>query len=196
MLTRADVDVDKVRDRIGIEIKDAFALGRLGVWGRLVTNRDAGKPLGETPPLRKIDHKYWHCAHFTYSFFDNTAGYAPHTYVGIGYSEPGYTDLRVNRAEAFAIWPLTSADTLKIIIGAGGDFETRKSSGLYTTNHTFSVCVQNSDQTKFVSNCKLYLNIANEKDHGRKDYFLEGPSPSILLRENSGRLLATKSQPQ
>jgi hypothetical protein len=53
--------------------------------------------------------------------------------------------------------------------------ETRRPAGLYMTNHTFSVCVENGNPTQFRSNCKLYLNIANQKDHGSKDYWLDGP---------------------
>lgn len=67
------------------------------------------------------------------------------------------------------------AKSLQILLGAGDHFESRQSAGLYQTNHTFSVCIENSDPTKFLSNCKLYLNIANEKAGDRKDYWLEGP---------------------
>jgi hypothetical protein len=56
-----------------------------------------------------------------------------------------------------------------------GEFETRKSAGLYSTDHAFSVCVENAHPTKFLSNCKLYLNIANPKDGERKDFLMEGP---------------------
>jgi hypothetical protein len=67
------------------------------------------------------------------------------------------------------------AERLQILTGTGDDFETRRPLGLYMTNHTFSVCVENGNPMKFLSNCKLYLNIADQKDHGSKDYLLEGP---------------------
>jgi hypothetical protein len=64
---------------------------------------------------------------------------------------------------------------LQILTGTGDDFETRRPAGLYMTNHTFSICVENCNPTQFRSNCKLYLNIANQKAHESKDYWLEGP---------------------
>lgn len=72
--------------------------------------------------------------------------------------------------------PLSAvAEGLQILTGKGDDFDTRRPAGLYMTNHTFSVCVENGDPTQFRSNCELYLNIANQTDHGSKDYWLDGP---------------------
>jgi hypothetical protein len=105
LLQRTDAEVGDTWDEVGSEVKDAFSLGRLSVWGRQVKH-GPGTILGERQSLRPISPNYWHVAHFTYSFFDNTAGDAPHTYVEDGHSEVTYTDLRVNRAQALTIWPL------------------------------------------------------------------------------------------
>jgi hypothetical protein len=94
---------------VGTRIRDEFATGRLKVWGRPVRD-DLGKMLGETPALCPIDPKYWYFSHFTFHFFDSTADGQPHTYVEPGHSEPDYTDLRVSREEALAIWPGEPAD--------------------------------------------------------------------------------------
>jgi hypothetical protein len=101
--------------------------------------------------------------------------------------------LAVGAAYAFVVWgipairrrrasaatgqaPLPAvAERLQILTGTEDDFETRRPAGLYMTDHTFSVCVENGNPTQFRSNCKLYLNIANQKDHGSKDYWLDGP---------------------
>jgi hypothetical protein len=66
-------------------------------------------------------------------------------------------------------------DALRIVFGASGPFETKKAAGLYKTNHTFAVAVENSHPARFISNCKLFLNIANENDGARQDYWLDGP---------------------
>jgi hypothetical protein len=108
LLQRTDDRVGDTWDEVGGDIKDALALSRLSIWGR-PEDHSVGKLLGERKALRKIDPNYWHFAHFTYSFFDSTAGDAPHTYVDPGHSEIAYTDLQINRAEALAIWPKGSA---------------------------------------------------------------------------------------
>jgi hypothetical protein len=91
-------------DATGHKIKDALALGRLKAWGRPIDHSGLGAMLGERNPPQKIKPTYWHFAHFTYHFFDDTSGNAPHTYVDQGHSEVEYTDLQVNRAEATSIW--------------------------------------------------------------------------------------------
>jgi hypothetical protein len=160
-------------DEIANGLKDKFSLGQLEVWGRPVDG--LGKMLGGRPALRRIDATYWHSAHFTYHFFDSTAEDAPHTYVDRLSNLPEYTDLRVNRAAAILVWPKQIKDSLQIIIGSGGEFETKQSAGLYKTMHTFNVCVRNGHPENFLSNCKFYLNIADPKDASRKDYLLAGP---------------------
>jgi hypothetical protein len=90
-------------ETVGNNLRDAFALNLVKVWGRPVTD-GIGKLLGERPVLRLIESGYWHSAHFTYAFFDDTAGGAPHTYTERDSGLPEYTDLQVNRAEALVAW--------------------------------------------------------------------------------------------
>jgi hypothetical protein len=82
--------------------------------------------LGEREALRLIEPSYWTMAFFTYSFFDSTAGDAPHTYLEVGRSGVEYTDLRVNRAEASFIWPLSTQNALQLELGSGDEFETSR----------------------------------------------------------------------
>jgi len=91
-------------NQIGNDIRDTFSIGRLRVWGRVV-DEGIGKLIGERQVLRLIEPEYWHSAHFTYMFFDETAGSAAHTYLEVNATQPVYTDLRVNRTEASMIWP-------------------------------------------------------------------------------------------
>jgi hypothetical protein len=104
LLVRVDEGVGDSWDEIGNDIRDHAALGQLKIWGRPVRN-GLGRMLGEREALRLIEPSYWTMAFFTYSFFDSTAGDAPHTYLEVGRSGVEYTDLRVNRAEASSIWP-------------------------------------------------------------------------------------------
>lgn len=90
-------------EKIGDDLRDAFGLNLVRVWGRPAGD-SLGKLFGERPTLRLIDPSYWHSAHFTYAFFDDTSGDAPHTYAERNSGSPEYTDLRVNRAEAMATW--------------------------------------------------------------------------------------------
>jgi hypothetical protein len=90
-------------ETIGNDLRDEFALNLVKVWGRPIGD-GIGKMLGERPVLRLIDSSYWHSAHFTFNFFDDTAGDAPHTYTEPHSNLPDYTDLRVNRAEAETTW--------------------------------------------------------------------------------------------
>ncbi len=70
---------------------------------------------------------------------------------------------------------LSSQNALQIILGSGGHYECRENSGRYMTHHVFSVGIKNVDRGNFLSNCKVYLNIANETGTERKDYLLDGP---------------------
>jgi hypothetical protein len=90
-------------DRVGNDLRDAFALNLIKVWGRPITD-GIGNLLGERQTLRLIDPAYWHSAYFTYHFFDETSGDAPHTYLERNSNLPEYTDLQVNRAEAILAW--------------------------------------------------------------------------------------------
>jgi hypothetical protein len=95
-------------ETIGGDLRDAFALNLIKVWGRPIGD-GIGRMLGERPVLRLIDSGYWHSAHFTYAFFDDTAGDAPHTYAERNSDLPEYTDLRVNRAETLTAWRHTAS---------------------------------------------------------------------------------------
>jgi hypothetical protein len=110
LLSRTDESVGDTWDNIGNDIKDHASLGRLKIWGRPIED-SLGKILGERPPLRRIDPSYWHSSHFTYHFFDSTAGDEPHTYVLRNSGLPEYTDLRVNRPEATALWSRSQTPT-------------------------------------------------------------------------------------
>ena len=89
-------------ERIGNDLRDAFALNLVRVWGRPIKS---GIGLGgDKPVLRLIDCGYWHSANFTYAFFDSTSGDAAHTSTEPNSGLPDYTDLRVNRAEALVAW--------------------------------------------------------------------------------------------
>jgi hypothetical protein len=104
LLSRTDEEVGDRWDEIGNDIRDQAAVGRLKIWGRTMP-RGADSVLGQRTTLRLIEQSYWTMAFFTYSFFDNTAGDVPHTYLEVGRSGVEYTDLRVNRAEALKLWP-------------------------------------------------------------------------------------------
>lgn len=104
LLSRTDDEVGNRWDEIGNDIRDQAALGRLKTWGRTMP-RGADSVLGQRTTLRLIEPSYWTMAFFTYSFFDNTAGDAPHTYLEVGRSGVEYTDLQVNRAEVLKLWP-------------------------------------------------------------------------------------------
>lgn len=134
-LSRTDDEVGDAWDKAGNEIRDQASLGRLKIWGRVV--RDGpDRILGQRQALRLIEPSYWTMAFFTYTFFDNTSGDAPHTYLEAGRSGAEYSDLQVNRAEALSIWP-SSRHALQIILGTGGDFENRKSQD-FTKRRTHS----------------------------------------------------------
>jgi hypothetical protein len=50
-------------ERVGNDLRDAFALNLVKVWGRPITG-GIGKLLGERQTLRLIDPSYWHSAYF------------------------------------------------------------------------------------------------------------------------------------
>lgn len=103
-LDRTDDRVDESWDKVGNDIRDQASLGHLKIWGRVVRN-GPDRILGQREALRLIEPSYWRTAFFTYSFFDNTAGDVPHTYLGLGQSGVLYTNLLVNRDEALSLWP-------------------------------------------------------------------------------------------
>jgi hypothetical protein len=103
-LTRTDDSVGDRWDQVGNDVRDRAALGALKIWGRAVRD-GVDTLLGQREALRLIEPSYWTTAFFTYSFFDSSAGDAPHTYLKYGLSGVEYTDLQVNRAEALRIWP-------------------------------------------------------------------------------------------
>jgi hypothetical protein len=50
--------------------------------------------------------------------------------------------------------------------------ETKVANGLYKTAHTFSVGVKNASQSHFLSNCKVYIDIADESGVTPKSYLI------------------------
>jgi hypothetical protein len=103
-LTRTDEAVGDRWDVVGDQIRDRAALGALKIWGRPVRD-GVDRLLGQREALRLIEAPYWTTSFFTYSFFDSTSGDAPHTYLQFGHSGEQYTDLQVNRKEAYRLWP-------------------------------------------------------------------------------------------
>jgi hypothetical protein len=104
LLERVDNGVGDVWDIVGNDIRDQASLGRLKIWGRVLRG-GVDRLLGQRETLRPVEPHYWTDAFFTYSFFNETAEDKPQTYLAAGRSGPEYTDLRVNRIEAQAIWP-------------------------------------------------------------------------------------------
>jgi len=95
---------DNLWQKAGDEIRDAFSLARLRVWGR-PSETHLGKWVGERAALRPIDKKYWEKAYFTYMFFDASAQDQTCCYADRDTGRPAYTDLQVNRTEALKLWP-------------------------------------------------------------------------------------------
>ena len=110
-------------DAVGVQIRDALALGRLRSWGRTIDTRPNVMD-SLRPPLSPIEPGFWQIAEFTYDFFDSTAGDKPHTTAPTNAAVPQYTDLRVNRAQALQIWPSRPAapDDLKTRIAQARKF--------------------------------------------------------------------------
>ena len=103
-LSRTDEGVGDRWDEVGNDIRDQAALGRLRIWGRTMP-RGVDSVLGQRTTLQLIEPSYWTTAFLTYSFFDDTAGDVPHTYLEVGRNGVEYTDLQVNRAEVLKLWP-------------------------------------------------------------------------------------------
>jgi hypothetical protein len=103
-LERADSGVGDAWDNVSNDIRDQASLRRLKIWGRAV-GTGVDRILGQRETFRLIERNYWTMAFFTYSFFNESAGDAPHTYLEAGRRGVVYTDLHVNRAEAQLIWP-------------------------------------------------------------------------------------------
>ena len=61
---------------------------------------------------------------------------------------------------------------LDIVVGIGRAFETKRASGLYKTTHTFSIAIKNRDRELFLSNCKLFLDIPDQKDGSLRSHLL------------------------
>ncbi len=61
---------------------------------------------------------------------------------------------------------------LDIVVGIGRAFESKRANGLYKTTHTFSIAVKNRDRERFLSNCKLFLDIPDQKDGSLRSYLL------------------------
>ena len=95
-LARTDDGVADRWDEVGNLIRDRAALGALKIWGRPVRD-SVDQLLGQTEPLRLIEPSYWTMAFFTYSFFDDTAGSAPHTYFEYGRS--GFKSIEARLSE-------------------------------------------------------------------------------------------------
>ncbi|HZR59849.1 MAG TPA: hypothetical protein VFA80_02675 [Xanthobacteraceae bacterium] len=101
---------DNLWEKAGNQIRDAFSLGQLRVWGR-PSKTNLGDWIGQRAALRVIEPKYWERAYFTYSFFDATAKEnETHCYADRNTGRPAYADLRVNRAEVLKLWPGEPAD--------------------------------------------------------------------------------------
>jgi hypothetical protein len=61
---------------------------------------------------------------------------------------------------------------LQIVFGSGEQYESKKVCGLYKTTHTFIIGVKNASKTRFLSNCKLYLDIQSTTGDSPKSYLL------------------------
>lgn len=98
-----DYPKEELWNRVGDEIRDALALGRLQIWGRPHDTK-LGRWVGPRAALRLIEASYWEKAYFTYVFF-----YAQsedvHCYADRDTGRPSYTDLKVNQAQALKLWP-------------------------------------------------------------------------------------------
>lgn len=104
-----DADSNAYRKNLK-EMKDAFSLNRLRVWGRQRDAQGLGEILGEDAPLVEIEPSYWRRSHFTLSFLDPSSDESAHTYVERGVELPEYVDLRVNRSKAMSVWPRDDAE--------------------------------------------------------------------------------------
>jgi hypothetical protein len=67
---------------------------------------------------------------------------------------------------------IDAPNALQIVFGTDRNFETKRGSGLYKMTHTFSVAVKNVDSARFLSNCKLFLDISNQGNDVPTPYLL------------------------
>jgi len=90
--------------KISDEVRDALSTGRLTMWGRLKVT-DSGPCVGPRAALTPIDKTYWYKAYFTYFFLAPSTADDVHCYADRNTGRPGYTDLKVSRTDALAVWP-------------------------------------------------------------------------------------------
>lgn len=87
-------------EKVGLEIRDNLAVGRLLIWGR---KRDALP--GKRSNFSLIPAEYWKPEiDFTYWFLDDGHQHACHVDPPTKFGLPGYSDLHVNKAQAMAVW--------------------------------------------------------------------------------------------
>jgi hypothetical protein len=88
-------------ESIGLEIRDKLSTGQLKIWGRIRANWE-----GKRSNLSPIAPEYWKPqVDFTYWFLEEGHEYAFHVNPPTRLELPGYSDLRVNKAQALTIWP-------------------------------------------------------------------------------------------
>jgi hypothetical protein len=92
-------DPDKKRwESVRRQVMDHFSTGRLSVWGRPLAGTQRGS-------LKRMEEpSFWDHARFTYWFLKDDGAQNSHV-ASAGF--PDYADLKVNRAEALAIWPVS-----------------------------------------------------------------------------------------
>jgi hypothetical protein len=117
-LVDPDIFKDDDGDRVaaaGQKIRDALGFNRLKIWGRPLpsdaTRYDPSK--GPMPTPEQIWPSYWQKADFSCTFFDETRHFGVADTVITAatplITQHVYFDLRVIRAEAVRIWPMTKA---------------------------------------------------------------------------------------
>jgi hypothetical protein len=93
---------------VGTEVTQAFADGRLQVWGRRCATEQGWQAQDWEPlPIHQIiAPDRWRWAGFTYQFFDAGSANNAHVRWRMPRSHTEFFfDVRVNRAEALRIWP-------------------------------------------------------------------------------------------
>jgi hypothetical protein len=109
----ADDPEAKGWERVKKDVIDHFSTGALRVWGRPRVR------FGKRGALKKVDEKrYWQHAEFTSWFLSEDGAENNHVIVKNETGLPDYSDLRVNKAEALSIWPISlTAEEDRIYIG-------------------------------------------------------------------------------
>jgi hypothetical protein len=107
---RADVLENAQEQRweaVARDIMDRFSTGQLLAWGREIDKRSK-----RGGALTLIPRDYWRNRTFVYTFFQDHKGIGvlnnaeiAHTYSYQNPNDLQYADVRVNRAQAFGIWP-------------------------------------------------------------------------------------------